>query len=75
MVDLQTRLGTADFKRREGQMETWQYRLDICVVDYFLFATADGTRVVGWAWRAPVVGDPINALACRRSLASRDNAS
>lgn len=75
LADLQSRLGPADFTRREGRMETWQYRLDICVVDYFLFPNNDGTRVVGWAWRAPVVGDPVDALACRRSLAGRDSAS
>lgn len=72
---LQTRLGTADFTRREGQMETWQYRLDICVVDYFLFPKADKHEIVSWAWRAPTVGESVDALACRRALAIRDSGS
>ena len=69
------RLGDADFTRTEGQMETWQYRFDICVVDYFLFAQEGDHEVVSWAWRALTVGETVDALACRRALAARDSAS
>lgn len=72
---LRTRLGTADFTRREGQMETWQYRLEMCIVDYFLFPKEDGQEIVSWAWRAPMVGETFDALACRRALAARDSGS
>ena len=72
---LRTRLGAADFTRREGQMETWQYRLKMCVVDYFLSPKEGGREIVSWAWRSPMVGESIDALACRRALAARDDSS
>ena len=72
---LRSRLGEADFTRGEGEMKTWQYRFDTCVVDYFLLAEGDVARVVGWAWRAPVIGVEIDETACRRALAGRDSAS
>ena len=72
---LRTRLGAADFTRREGQMETWQYRLEMCVVDYFLSPKGGGREIVSWAWRSPMVGESIDALACRRALAARDDSS
>ena len=72
---LRTRLGAADFTRREGQMETWQYRLEMCVVDYFLSPKEGGREIVSWAWRSPMVGESIDALACRRALAARDDSS
>ena len=72
---LRSRLGEADFTRDEGEMKTWQYRFDTCVVDYFLLAEGDVARVVGWAWRAPVIGVEIDETACRRALAGRDSAS
>ena len=72
---LQARLGMADFTRREGKMETWQYRLDVCVVDYFLFPNEGRREIVSWAWRAPTVGIAVDAVACRRALATRDSGS
>ena len=72
---LQSRLGEADFTRTEGEVETWQYRFETCVVDYFLVAESDTARVVSWAWRAPVIGALVNETACRRALADRDTAS
>ena len=72
---LQARLGDADFTRQEGNMETRQYRFDICVVDYFLFPKDGSHRIVSWAWRAPLVGDAFDEQACRRALATRDSAS
>ena len=72
---LQARLGIADFTRREGEMETWQYRLDVCVVDYFLFPNEGRREIVSWAWRAPTVGIAVDAMACRRALATRDSGS
>ena len=53
-------------------METRQYRLAECVVDYFLFSTDDGPQIVAWAWRAAVIGGAVDAVACRRALAARD---
>ena len=55
-------------------METWQYRLDMCVVDYFLYAQEGDHEVVSWAWRSPV-GETARRAACRRALAARDSAS
>ena len=72
---LQSRLGEADFTRTEGEMETWQYRFETCVVDYFLVTDSDTARVVSWAWRAPVIGAQVDETACRRALAGRDSAS
>ena len=56
-------------------METRQYRLAECVVDYFLFPQDGGPQIVAWAWRAPVIGTALDAVACRRALAARDLAS
>ena len=53
-------------------METRQYRLAECVVDYFLFPADDGPQIFAWAWRAPVIGGAVDAVACRRALAERD---
>ena len=72
---LQSRLGEADFTRTEGEVETWQYRLETCVVDYFLVVDSDATQIVSWAWRAPVIGAQIDETACRRALAGRDSTS
>ena len=72
---LRSRLGVADFTRTEGKVETWQYRFETCVVDYFLVVDSDAARVVSWAWRAPVIGAQVDKIACRRALASRDAAS
>ncbi|GIS12324.1 MAG: hypothetical protein CM15mP115_14750 [Alphaproteobacteria bacterium] len=72
---LRSRLGEADFTRTEGEVKTWQYRFDTCVVDYFLVVDSDAARVVSWAWRAPVIGAQIDETACRRALAGRDSAS
>jgi len=72
---LQSRLGEADFTRTEGAVETWQYRFETCVVDYFLVVDSDVARVVSWAWRAPVIGAQVDEKACRRALAGRDSAS
>ena len=75
MPMLQSRLGEADFTRAEGEVETWQYRFETCVVDYFLVTDSDTARVVSWAWRAPVIGAQVEETACRRALAGRDSAS
>ena len=72
---LQSRLGEADFTRTEGEVKTWQYRFETCVVDYFLVVDSDAARVVSWAWRAPLIGAQFDETACRRALASRDSAS
>ena len=72
---LQSRLGQADFTRTEGGVETWQYRFKTCVVDYFLVVDSDATKIVSWAWRAPVISEQIDETACRRALAGRDAAS
>lgn len=72
---LQQRLGEADFKRREGPVETWQYRFPACVVDYFLYPDAANPAVRNWAWRSPVIGGRFDIMACRRALAGRDSAS
>ena len=72
---LRARLGEADFTRQEGDMKTWQYRLSDCVVDYFLFPQEGVIRVASWAWRAPVIGLDIDAVACRQALAERDTDS
>ena len=72
---LQQRLGKADFKRREGPVETWQYRFPTCVVDYFLYPGAANPAVRNWAWRSPVIGGRLDIMACRRALAGRDSAS
>jgi len=72
---LQSRLGDADFTRTEGEVETWQYRFETCVVDYFLVVDSEAARVVSWAWRAPVIDAQIDETACRRALAGRDTAS
>ena len=69
---LRRRLGDADFSRTEGGMETRQYRLGECVVDYFLFTQDGSPRIVAWAWRTPVIGDTVDALSCRRALAARE---
>ena len=72
---LQSRLGKADFTRTEGAVETWQYRFETCVVDYFLVVDSGSARVVSWAWRAPVIGAQVDERACRRALAGRAAAS
>ena len=72
---LRSRLGEADFTRTEGEVKTWQYRFETCVVDYFLVVESDAARVISWAWRAPVIGAQVDETACRRALASRDSAS
>ena len=72
---LRSRLGEADFTRTEGEVETWQYRFETCVVDYFLVVDSDTAKIVSWAWRAPVIGAQVDETACRRALASRDSAS
>ena len=72
---LQSKLGEADFTRSEGGVETWQYRFETCVVDYFLIVESGTTTVVSWAWRAPVIGAPIDEISCRRALAGRKAAS
>ena len=72
---LRSRLGEADFTRSEGEVKTWQYRFETCVVDYFLVVDSDAARVVSWAWRAPLIGAQFDETACRRALASRDSAS
>ena len=72
---LQSRLGEADITRTEGKVETWQYRFETCVVDYFLIVDSDAAMVVSWAWRAPVIGAQVDEAACRRALAGRDSAS
>ena len=72
---LQSRLGEADFTRTEGEVETWQYRFETCVVDYFLVVDSDTAKIVSWAWRAPVIGAQVDKTACRRALAGRDSAS
>ena len=72
---LQSRLGEADFTRTEGEIETWQYRFETCVVDYFLVVDSEAARIVSWAWRAPVIGVQVDETACRRALAGRDAAS
>ncbi|MGB1668805.1 MAG: hypothetical protein ACPHE2_02680, partial [Candidatus Puniceispirillaceae bacterium] len=72
---LRSRLGEADFTRTEGEVETWQYRFETCVVDYFLVVDSDAARVVSWAWRAPVIGAQVDETACRRALAGRGSAS
>lgn len=72
---LRARLGEADFTRQEGDMKTWQYRLSDCVVDYFLFPQEGVICVASWAWRAPVIGMDIDAVACRQALARRDTDS
>ena len=69
---LQQRLGDADFKRREGPVETWQYRFPICVIDYFLYSDATKPEVRNWAWRSPVIGGTLDSVACRRALAKRE---
>ena len=72
---LQSRLGEADFTRTEGEVETWQYRFETCVVDYFLVVDSDTAKIVSWAWRAPVIGAQVDETACRRALAGRGSAS
>ena len=72
---LRSRLGEADFTRTEGEVETWQYRFETCVVDYFLVVDSDTAKIVSWAWRAPVIGAQVDETACRRALADRDAAS
>ena len=72
---LRSRLGEADFTRTEGEVETWQYRFETCVVDYFLVVDSDTAKIVSWAWRAPVIGAQVDETACRRALAGRDSAS
>jgi hypothetical protein len=74
-LELQQRLGDADFTRREGPVETWQYRFQTCVVDYFLYSGTAGPAVRSWAWRPPVIGGRLDATACRRDLAGRDRSS
>ena len=71
---LQQRLGDADFKRREGPVETWQYRFPTCVVDYFIYADQANPAIRSWAWRSPVIGGGLDVVACRRALADRDRA-
>ena len=73
--DAASRLGEADFTRTEGEVETWQYRFETCVVDYFLVVDSDTAKIVSWAWRAPVIGAQVDETACRRALADRDAAS
>ena len=72
---LRSRLGEADFTRSEGEVKTWQYRFDTCVVDYFLIVESGAATVVSWAWRAPVIGASVDETACRRALAGRNAAS
>ena len=72
---LQQRLGDADFKRREGPVETWQYRFPTCVVDYFIYADQANPAIRSWAWRSPVIGGGLDVVACRRALADRDRAN
>ena len=72
---LRSRLGEADFTRTEGEVETWQYRFETCVVDYFLVVDSDTAKIVSWAWRAPVIGAQVDETACRRALAGRGSAS
>jgi hypothetical protein len=69
---LRQRLGDADFKRREGPVETWQYRFRTCVVDYFVYAEDADPAVRKWVWRSPVIGGGLDVVACRRALAERD---
>ncbi len=72
---LRQRLGDADFKRREGPVETWQYRFRTCVVDYFVYAEDADPAVRKWVWRSPVIGGGLDVVACRRALAERDRAN
>ena len=72
---LRQRLGDADFKRREGPVETWQYRFRTCVVDYFVYAEDADPAVRKWVWRSPVIGGGLDVIACRRALAERDRAN
>ena len=70
MKPTRRRLGEADFSRREGGMETRQYRLaNVSSTTRFRH---DGPQIVAPAWRAPVIGGAVDAVVRRRALAERD---
>lgn len=72
---LLARLGAADLLRREGSMEVWQYQLSGCVVDFYIYPTADGRHITHWDWRVPTIGSSLDMKACRQQLAARDSGS
>lgn len=43
--DVTGRLGTPVLVRRDGPAEIWQYKATACILDVFLYTTADGQRV------------------------------
>ena len=54
-------LGKPEFVRQEATARVWQYRIDRCVLDLFLYDEANEHRVIHYEFRPTMAGlDPID---------------
>jgi hypothetical protein len=63
---LQAKLGDPFLRRREGQTEVWQYRMQNCIIDFIL---PNGEAVTALQSRHPQPGETYDPLSCRRDMA------
>ena len=66
--DLGTNLGLPDFERSDADVVIWQYRLEACVTDFYLYLNGDNYVVTGWAWRPPFVNQTLDEEICQKQI-------
>jgi len=68
LTDLGRQLGWPDFERSDADVMIWQYALDACITDFFLYLDGEDYVVTAWDWRAPVVGVELDSNECATEL-------
>jgi len=66
-LDLQKVLGAPTFKRKDRQVEVWQYGKENCILDFFLYKIEDKFRVKHMEFRGRDVLK-VDGDACLRHL-------
>lgn len=65
---LENRLGAPSIRRKEGNVEIWQYQLSDCVIDFFFYHKVGTLAATYTDMRSPFLGDQLDQAACRHAL-------
>ena len=65
---LTNRLGAPSIRRKEGNVEIWQYQLTDCVVDFFFYDKAGTLAATHSDMRSPFLGGQLDQTACKHAL-------
>ncbi len=68
LEDLNTSFGQPDFERSDANVVIWQYRLEACVTDFYMYLNGDDYIVREWAWRSPFINQMIDEESCQKQI-------